>query len=148
MRVFRIESRIIILEGQYLVREKVLHQRPLFGGANLKAPRLSGVFCRYTTHTIPYYGSFKPTQDCFLATTYLFCYRVTPTICSHGCKNIPVRDNTECWLEAELWTFMPDYGVPCQSKGATFARLTCSQAEASARHHRHSSQAPSLIVCL
>ncbi len=42
------------------ILEKVLHQRPLFGGANLEAPRLSAVFCRYTTHTIPYYGSFNP----------------------------------------------------------------------------------------
>ena len=41
---------------------------------------------------------------------------------------------------------MPEYGVLCQSKGATFARLIPSQTEASARQHRHSSQASSLIV--
>ena len=34
-RAFRMESRLIILEGQYLVR-KVLHQRPFFGGANFE----------------------------------------------------------------------------------------------------------------
>ena len=34
-RAYRVESRSIILEGQYLVR-KVLHQRPLFGGANFE----------------------------------------------------------------------------------------------------------------
>ena len=136
MRVFRIESRIIFWRGN-IWSDQVLHQRPLFGGDNLEAPRLSAVFCRYTTPTIPY-----------LVTTYVFCFRVTPTTWSHGCKKIPLRNNTECWLEAELRRFMSKYGVLCQSNCATFDRLTPSQAEASARQHRHPFQAFSLIVCL
>ena len=59
---------------------------------------------------------------------YPFCFRVTPNMCPHGCKKIPGRNNTECWLEAKLRTFMPEYGVFCQSKGATFARLIPSLA--------------------